>query len=720
MRIFRNELVKFFTSKFILSAFGMLLLINVIIIFNQAFNSGGKINFYLPSAYRAIYTDIEEMSTGEQKQYIEELCVKYYTMQDDEHTVGSAELYTENEKSEIALLSDVLEVTEECENYQEFLNGIKSDATLGISMGLFADSDTYTYKNVQKTLKDFKDMFDISLVAGPIKGIFLATDCVTTDLLVIIFIMAAVAFLVLRERETAVLNLCKTVYNGRLPLGVVKAGVIVLVSILTVILFYGVNYLLGYAIYGMGDLSRPVQSVLSHCVLKVSVEEYLFLYILGKCIAVMGIAMFFYLAATVCATAMQFYLVTVITTILASLGYYSLSATSNLVLLKYLNPVAFLDTNSVLGYYRNINIAGNPVTYLTLFCLVSMLSIFIFTYYGASLFADLKEAVLSEGSRLSVRIIDRTGKRTGIFLHELYKCFIGGRVLVILVIYAIFTIISYKPVRESYYIMEDSIYNSYISILTGPWSDEKTSYVNNEVIRIEELEKEKETRLSEAETEEEAVRIEGFYDTELLAKSAVVELEAHTEYLETVNGDYYIDTGYKLLTGYYTALNKDAWLALLAVLVLIVCLSYIYSVEFAYGMNSLLKTTLNGRGRTMAYKLLIGMIIIVSVFLLTYVPVYYSVLKEFGIAGIHFKACSMSHLSSVPGSISVLLYLIIKNCLRIAGMIIMMAVIFVLSSKLKSFVSTILISVVLFATPIVLFIAEVPGAKYILLNSFLI
>ena len=110
----------------------------------------------------------------------------------------------------------------------------------------------------------------------------------------------------------------------------------------------------------------------------------------------------------------------------------------------------------------------------------------------------------------------------------------------------------------------------------------------------------------------------------------------------------------------------------------------------------------------------------VMVAVLVYAPVYYSVLSEFGTKGINLKACSMNHLSDVPGEISVLGYLIIKNLLRILGLVIMMMLVFFVSSKAKSMISTICISVVLFILPIILFMADIPGAKYILLNYLII
>lgn len=722
MRMFKNELMKMFSSRAIVSALVVLLFINGLILFNQTYNSGGRISFYQPSAYREIYGELEGKGNSEQKKYIDDMLDKYWEAYIKGEEVEMTLLYADSEMAESELYYDVKKNVTACEEYDDFLNDIKANATLGTAMGLFADEDTFTYKNVQKTLEDYEHLYDVEPVAGPSKGVILATDSISTDFLIIVAILVVIVALVLREREGSGLGLYKATCKGRLPLAWAKASVVLLSSATLVVIFYGFNYLFAAVTYSFGDLSRPVQSIseLSHCILEISIGEYLIVYMLAKLVAVAVIAMFFYLIAVLSSSATRFYIITVVASVALASAYYGLTAVDRFALLKYLNPVAFLDTNTVIGYYRNLNIAGNPVNYAQIFWIGSLVVIALLAYYSCLLFADIKESSLSGVSRFSGFIKDKTGRNTSVLAHESYKCLVNGKILFIILAFAIYVYGSYKPAREAYYIMEDNIYNGYVSGLFGSISDEKIDFVDSEVLRMEELKVEMEIRISEAENEEQAARIAQLYEDKLIVEEAVNKLDTHTKYLETVEGDYYVDTGYKLLTGADIATERDAWLALIAVLVLIVCLSYIYSVEYAKGANVLLRTTQKGRGRTLAYKSIIGFVTIMSVLALTYVPVYYSVFSEFGTEGINLKACSMQHLSDIPGSISVLQYLIIINVLRVTGMIIMMYAIFYISSRMKSMVATILASLVLFVLPIILLVAGVPGAEYMMLNYLIV
>lgn len=722
MRMFKNELMKVFSSRTIVLALAVLLFINGMILFNQAYNSGGLIVYYPPSAYREIYGELEGKSNGEQIEFIERLSQTYYEATLEDYTGEEPDHYTDNDKAELELFLDVLAEARVCNEYNDFLNDIRANATLGVSMGLFADSDTFTYKNVQKTLEDYDHLYGLKPVAGPSRGVVSATDSISTDFLILIAILIVVVALVLREREGSGLGLYKAAYKGRLPLAWAKATVILLSSAAFVVIFYGFNYLFAALTYGFGDLSRPVQSVseLSHCIFKISLGEYLVLYMFAKLVAVAVIAMFFYFIAVLSPSSMRFYIITVVASVALASAYYGLTAVDRFALLKYINPVAFLDTNTVVGYYRNLNIAGYPVNYAQIFLIGSLVVTALLAYYGCMLFADIKESSLMGNSRFSGLIKDKTGRNTSALAHELYKCLINGKILFIILAFAVYVYASYKPAREAYFVMEDNIYNGYVSNLSGPISDEKIDYVDSEVLRMEELRQEKEIRVSEAKTEEQAARIAQLYDDKLIVEEAVKELDRHTQYLETVDGDYYVDTGYKLLTGADVAMERDAWLALIAVLVLIVCLSYIYSVEHTKGANVLLRTTQKGRGRTLAYKSIIGFVTIIAVWALTYAPIYYSVFSEFGTEGIDLQACSMHHLSHVPGGISVLQYLIIINVLRVTGMVIMMYAIFYISSKAKSMVATILASLVLFVLPLILLAAEVPGAEYMMLNYLIV
>ena len=71
------------------------------------------------------------------------------------------------------------------------------------------------------------------------------------------------------------------------------------------------------------------------------------------------------------------------------------------------------------------------------------------------------------------------------------------------------------------------------------------------------------------------------YQDILAPQYAFDEVKQHAEYLQTTeDGQFVGDSGYKSLTGGETAGNKDLTLGLTAMTMVILCLTYVYAVEY--------------------------------------------------------------------------------------------------------------------------------------------
>jgi hypothetical protein len=187
---------------------------------------------------------------------------------------------------------------------------------------------------------------------------------------------------------------------------------------------------------------------------------------------------------------------------------------------------------------------------------------------------------------------------------------------------------------------------------------------------------------------------------------------------KTENGEFVYDSGYKLLTGDESAGNKDLTLGLTAMAMVILCLVYVYSVEFQTGANVLLKTSAKGRKDTFLRKFAIGLIIVTSIYLLTYAPYFYNVLSAYGTRGINAPLCSIEAFSN--WNMSIKSYLILISVARYIALVCGMLIIFFLSSKLKSVISTFLACTAVLILPILLSLLGITFFDYVLLNPILI
>lgn len=710
MAMFSNELRKLFSLNITVIVIVCLLGANLLLLINGAYNSGGKNNYYSPGSYRALYKELENLDNEEQLLWINNRA---------SNIEKEGAKYCNTLRGEMELLSDAYTLADTCSEYSEFLADIKSKATFGLSLGLYSDPDSFAFKNMTKTVEDYEKLAGVKPIAGPQKGFIAATETLATDIFLVIAIMLIVTGITLREREVGELSLNKTTYNGREKLSSIKLLTVVVVTLIFTGVFYGINFLFGMLSYGFGDLSRPIQSIeiMGHCNMPLSVGEYLTLYILTKCFVMVGIACFMYYVAARSKSSMTYYLVIFISLLWLGTMYYSLNATSHLALVKYINPVAFIDTNSVIGYYRNLSIFGTPVSYSVIFVFTNTIAIFMFAYYGILDMADTKEAEMGRKTGIDFRF--SKGKSHSIFVHESYKTLLGGGAIWVVLFYLCYTILSYKPVYEAYYINYDVIYNQYVEKLYGELTEEKVAYVESELQRMYTLEAMRDEEIANASSFKEAETIASRYEEFLRPKEALETLSIHTEYLQEVYGDYYIDTGFELLTGAPVAAERDARLVLLAVSMLTIILPYVWSIEYVTGANRLVRTTVHGRNKVSIYKTILGVGIVAGVFAITYVPVYVSVLSEFGTKGLELAACSMEHLYGVPEYFSVLGYILFKGIIRFAGMVGIMGIIFFLSKILKSQVYTLLVSAFLIIIPVLLKMLDIPGAEYILFNLFL-
>jgi len=201
------------------------------------------------------------------------------------------------------------------------------------------------------------------------------------------------------------------------------------------------------------------------------------------------------------------------------------------------------------------------------------------------------------------------------------------------------------------------------------------------------------------------------YQNILAPQYAFERVKQHAEYLKNNDGEFVYDSGYKLLTGDETAGNKDATLALTALAILICTLTYVYSVEYQTGANVLLHTSSRGRRTVFLRKFAIGMIVLTVIYVLTCAPHFYNVIHAYGTRGIEAPACSMEHLSSVD--MSILSYLIVISIVRYFGLIASMLLIFFISSKSKSFISSLLIETAVLIVPIVLYLLGIGFFKWV-------
>lgn len=735
MRLYINELIKALCKKTTIGIFIVLTAINGILLW---INDNRNNSVYTGQQYKAVYNDLngcspkqaaeiinnkikklsifDLLSMGEDtSELMTELSDKQKQELIKEYNSDNYLEYTDNIYSEQELLNDIYDEVETSANYENYLNGIDKAADKMTGISIFAEPDTFSYKNIAKTPGDFAHLKGSELKIGPSKGISMSTDFLVTDLLGFLMIMSVVVIIVTREKELNQIILSRTTYKGRTGLGIAKLRTCFTCSIIIAVLLYAVNFSISYYKYSFGDLSRQLQSVSDFygINLKISVIQFFVLFIFAKIAVYFVFSGLIYMITVILRSAVQVY--GILLGVLSAEGilFYTIPETSYLCIFKYINIIAYANTNRIFLKYLNLNLFGNPINYIPVFFISVVFLIVAFSIISVVIFSKQK-ALKSNARKISIsRLQLLKGKSVSIFLHECYKILIGGKVLFILLAFAALTIISYEPIKEKFSSADEIYYKQYMTQLKGEYNSDKQKFIDDEEKKFENLYNEMTASGSDS-----FLTILKYQD-KLAPQEALKTVSKHAEYLKsTEKGEFLYDSGYKLLTGDESAGNKDMILALTAMAVTILCLVYVYSIEYQTGTNVLLHTSKSGRKQTFVSKFIISAAIVTIIYLLTYAPYFYSVLNAYGVQNINAPAYSMEHLSEI--NISIKSYLILISLLRYLALIIAILIIFFVSKKMKSLITSFLVSTAILVVPILLSLLGIKMFDVILLNPLLL
>ncbi len=710
MRFESMEFRKLYTSPFVLATFILIVVLNLITSHYIYQDQGGGKLMYSANAYHKLHADIDGMSETDANIYL----WSYYEELEDKYTAGQIPMlrYSDDYEKELMLLSDVGFRIEQCMNYNAYLDDIEDAVSKNLNSGLLAISGAFNYRNMEQTRMDYEKMRGLTVEYGPSKGIELFGSMMTTDFYIILFAVVLVVQLITKERESCQLALYKTTYRGHIRLIVAKANVIGISVAGMVLLLQGCNYIIGQFMYGFGDLTRPIQSVASYigCGLSVSVGQFFILFFVAKILIHMCLSAMAFMIAVKARDSKVLYFCLAIVYGLGAVCYYGIGSTSRFCFFKYVNPVALLNNGSIIGEYRNLNILEMPYSYVSVFGFTVIICMIIFVYNAIVQFDRQRETVVTGRRQKCITMTKGAGMHLSLLGHELHKLLFDGKLLVIILGYSLYILFTNKPVSDEFYVAKDTYYNAYIEYVKGPVTEETEAFLKEETEKFE--------RLDEQYNSVESVE---YYEYMLQPYGAFVQLrDVTTPYLKMVGGEYLHDTGYRLLTGDMMTNKKDIKLGLLAVVLLIYPLSYICGIEYQQNTIVLLRSTCYGRAITIGIKVLLGVLTVTVVYVLTYLPFYWNVFREYGTESIYAPACSMQHLALVPANISILEYLIMIAVFRYVGLLLMMLGIFYASTKVRTVVGTSVIGVLFVVFPLVFAYLEIPGLYYLLLNPFII
>lgn len=683
MRIFRAELRKLFTSPIFIFAAAAAVVLNFYLCL-----SAKPVNIS-DEEYKSFYSSLEGLSQQEKTEYIDNALNKLYSSEITYETIMKREFYR-NEAEQAALIRD----------YKDYLNGIDEAAKNMTSVSIFAKKDSFTYRNISITPAAYDGARDVTPEYSPSRGILMAIDNNSTDIMLIFVVLTAVTVLFIKEREASIIGLLKPLKYGRQRLAAIKSLAVLSVCVLFGPVICGSSLLIGGLRFGLEDLSRPIQSVEGFlgCNLPITVGQAMALIYLFKIAAVFLAGLIFECLCTALFSGVAYLGAGVIAAGEIFL-YVTVESTSWSSPFGKINLAAFVQSSELFKTYLNINLFEYPCNIVTV-TVISLTAGTILAFVGEMLLFSRISVKDYKSMQIipSVRYIPKKP-----FSYGLYKAFIihkGAFIILIIAAVQISSAINYTISYNA----NDLWYHSYCDTLSNMTEEQAEQYIEEENSRFEEL-------YSSMGSAGSAMVLQQIYD-ELQAEQGFLKAAEQQHYinsLDSPNKAMFYQTGWRRLFG-ADGFAEDMTLTLLAALGISFAVSPLISYDNRRKLGFLLYTNTYGRKKYYRQNLTVTAIVSLFISSVVNIPHIMGILSLYKTEGADFSIRCISEFEGFF-DISITDYIVLLFLLRTFFLVLCGIIVLYISSKCGSTYTALLICLAIFALPVMLYLA---GAEFIL------
>ena len=399
---------------------------------------------------------------------------------EQEYRDKSYRLYTDDLNTDYRLFTQLASEYDTVAAYPEFLDGVQARAAQLAGISIFQNDETgYDMENIELTASVYAGLGDTPIDYYPQKGLYTAISYAFTDLILLAGMLLLALLLVRQERDSGLLGLVRSLPGGRLKTALAKLAAFGASLLAVLALLYGVNLVYCGASFGLGPLGRTIQSVpaLMRCTMQITVGQYLFRFLLAKWAGAFVMGLWVMLAALAARRAAAGW-AAALAVPLAMYGIRAaIPATARLNVVKYANLASLLQTNELLGNYRNLYWFGHPIGLPLVEWTAAVL-------YGAAFLAAFclafaKAQLLPAAKRSFVLRRAHKTRPTTVRREEARKLLVTGGAAVFLAAFLAFGI--YQGVTsESYIGAEEIYYAHYMKGVSGPFTQESYDWLEEQ------------------------------------------------------------------------------------------------------------------------------------------------------------------------------------------------------------------------------------------------
>lgn len=543
-------------------------------------------------------------------------------------------------------------------DYAAHVQSIVTDAEFRIRAGLFGDEDSFSVRSLRRTAETYQKLTALRVEPTFSGALEALNGWRLSDVFFLFFGCIPGLFLLTQERRDGLTALLRPTKNGHGVLYLRKFGVMLCNMLLGFLLIYGANLAIAAGLFGLGDLSRPIQSAygFQNCPVPLTVLGYLVTFYGIKLLWGAAVCVLFF---TVCGA------VSSVSPVLAcGAGAFVLAALmsgSNDLWLRSLSLVRLAEMEELLGQCVYLNFFETPIRQLTVAIL--FLAALLALCFALGWVAFVRRSAVASVDNGGRKVLHFSHRHTSLFLHEMQKLLRMHGALLLLAAFAAVQLVSYSDYdapnsQWEYY------YRSYSEQLSGAPCEASDRLIAEERARFAEIyEKIADFYEQAGDDTDMAEMMTSALREELVAEEPFEQAAAQYEALG--DGQSYVyRSGYERLYG--AVGRKEALLELVKwLLFLIAAFSGVFAVERETGVEVLQTTAGVGRKIARRKRVACGVVLFVS-FWVAYLPQYCAVLTNYGLPELSAAANSLVVFTAAPDGLSIRGMLLLIGLFRLA------------------------------------------------------
>lgn len=704
MRTIKHELYKLFSSK------TLLLLIVVLLTLNVAALLLSEGEFGVPdSAYRQLQSDLSKIPAEEKPAFFDEKLYEqdvYYALMSgafdfsdlgidieipadpilneeraqpyiaEYNATGVACPYTGRVQTEQRFLEIMRTEAESVYGYAEYLDDIQEQARRMSESGLFVRKNSFASRNIRKTAKVYAkvgvpETLDFSVTEGASR----ALNSTLTDVCALLLAAFAAMRLICGEKETGTVGLLRTLKKGRTSLVLSKLAALFAFCAVISAAFIVSNYIACGARFGLCGLDVPIRFVKGFlgCTLEINLLQYLLVFFAAKTCAYFVIALLIFFVGISARNNIAIYAVSGGVIAVEAVLYITVNRLSVISPIKYLNIIALLQTNEIFGNYSTVNFFGYPLGLAPSSIVFAVVVTAALTVVSVIVFSRSERVAYSRyglATLLSRLDLSRGRVSVSLFSHESYKIFIAEKGAAALAIMAALCFVLYGQFRV--YLDEgDGQFRQYAELHGGAVTAQTDEFVAAEAERLERM-------------------------SSIAAQRYRAGFNIYTEhynYAKENRAEIVYDTGYALLF--------DRRTAALELLFQFVFMAVILAPVFSSDSKTaaLISSAKHGRRRDVAVRGTICAVTTTAMFAAAHLPIMLKIAKRCGFERLSAPVQSIMTMHGFPLNCTILQYMIFRYAVLLVASIIVMAVMLIVSRKMKSVSACTVLLAAMFAVP---------------------